>query len=73
MASWIAAGIALIGAGFVGRRYGLRIQNSWPTAKKEIEKLLGDSRYKGGFQSEMDKYEAGKILGKCIYCWSFSV
>ena len=63
MSSLIAAGVALLGVGFVGSRYGPRIRNSWPKMEKQLQGLIGDSRYKGGFQSDMDKYEAGKILG----------
>ena len=66
MSGLIAAGVALLGVGFIGSRYGPRIRSSWPTMEKQLKGLIGDSRYKGGFQSEMDKYEAAKILGMCL-------
>ena len=61
MATWIAAGAALIGIGIASRK--LNVQ--WPKISKQFESVIGaQHRYKGGFQNEIDKYEAGKILGK---------
>ena len=61
MATWIAAGAALIGLGIASRKLKVQL----PKISKQVETMIGaQNRYKGGFQSEIDKYEAGKILGK---------
>ena len=63
MSSLAAAGVALIGVGYLARRFGPQIGRAVPNMEKKARALLGESRYKGGFQSDIDKYEAGKILG----------
>ena len=66
MATWIAAGIALVGVGVASQRYGKGLKKSWPAMESQLKQLMGEARYKGGFQNDIDKYEAGKILGKFI-------
>ena len=64
MTTWILAGLGLIGGGIAMRRMGPALQKHWPAAQQTVKGMLGEHRYKDGFQTDMDRYEAGKILGK---------
>ena len=57
MGSLFLAGCALIGGGLVWRTHGPRIM-------KAAQAAVPSQRYKGGFVDQMDRVEAGRILGK---------